>query len=105
MAAKTLTTEQLHRKLHDNSYRNTLPYARLSYRPTEGDAELRAKAEAYRAEEARLNAEFRTDLESAYETASSPKKDLLFAKAWELGHSAGFAEVAGYYGDLVELIR
>jgi hypothetical protein len=101
-----MTVEELHRKLHANAYRNTLPYARVGLSTGQADmAEVSARAKAYQTEEARLHAEFRADLESAYETTGNPKKDLLFSKAWDIGHSAGFAEVASYYGDLVELVR
>lgn len=35
----------------------------------------------------------------------NPKKDKLFEKAWEYGHSSGHSEVLNYYDDLVDLIR
>lgn len=35
----------------------------------------------------------------------NPKRFLLWEKAWDLGHSAGYHEVYGCALDLVELIR
>jgi hypothetical protein len=34
-----------------------------------------------------------------------PKADLLYSKAYSLGHSAGKEEIASYYDDLVELVK
>jgi len=48
---------------------------------------------------------FKNDLFKYYGVENNPKKDLLFSKAWEFGHSSGYNEVAIYFGDLVELIR
>ncbi len=45
------------------------------------------------------------DLELVHGTGKNPKANLLFAKAWELGHSSGYHEVVIYYNDLVELIK
>ena len=38
-------------------------------------------------------------------TTDNPKREQLWSKAWELGHSAGVSEVEYYYCDLVELIK
>lgn len=35
----------------------------------------------------------------------NPKKDLLYSKAYELGHSGGYSEIYSYACDLVDLIR
>ena len=59
----------------------------------------------YNTEQQRLYLEFREDIARKFGVQDSPKADLLFSKAWELGHSAGFSEVHGYYEDLVDLIR
>ena len=37
--------------------------------------------------------------------ADNPKRDLLFNKAWELGHSYGLSEVYHYADELVCLIK
>ena len=36
---------------------------------------------------------------------NNPRKDLLFSKAWELGHSSGWESVISYAEDLVDLIQ
>lgn len=58
----------------------------------------------YYAESNRLVESFKSDLEEEYGTQDNPKKDLLFSKAWDHGHSGGFSEVESVYGDLVDLI-
>jgi hypothetical protein len=61
--------------------------------------------EAYWAECARVEAEFRSDLERENEMVGHPKADVLFAKAWERGHSSGFGEVLAAYEDLIVLVK
>ena len=56
-------------------------------------------------DEARLLVEFKKDLEAVFGTAGNPKADLLYSKAWDLGHDNGLNEVLTYYNDFVELIR
>lgn len=56
------------------------------------------------AEEALLKVEFKKDLLKELDVTSNPKADLLFEKAWSLGHSSGFEEVYSFACDLVELI-
>jgi hypothetical protein len=65
----------------------------------------RAAQTAYSQETARLEAQFRRDLEDEYSVADHPKASMLYSKAWQLGHSAGLGEVASYYDDLVDLIK
>ena|SRR5579863_2654525 len=61
--------------------------------------------EAYRLEQQRLNAQFKTDLELEHGVTDNPKRDKLFDIAWSQGHSAGWSEVALHYDELVELIK
>jgi hypothetical protein len=68
------------------------------------DAEFNARR-ARRQDEQRLRSQFREDLEAEYEMTGHRKADLLFAKAWDRGHSAGMAEVALAYDDLWELVK
>jgi hypothetical protein len=60
---------------------------------------------AYQGDIARLEAEFRADLLVEYGVTGNPKADKCYSIAWEHEHSAGFTEVANYFGELVELIR
>ena len=58
----------------------------------------------WRAESNRLNEQFRTDVEAEYEMTDHPKRDLLWSKAYDHGHSAGYGEVLSWYDDLHDLI-
>lgn len=64
-----------------------------------------AAAELYGVDQRRLDNKFKTDLEAEYGLTGHPKADLLYSKAYEMGHSSGHAEVANYYGDLAELLK
>ncbi len=97
------------------SYTSKLPYPKLpTYKTHAGAtrAEFEAAKEAaealrkaHRADQARLNAKFEADLAELHGVTGNPKASLLFAKAWDLGHSSGYSEVASYYDDLVCLIK
>lgn len=112
-------------KLEANAYRNPEPYPQAPRKPRLSagatPAEVRAHADAleaydeamkkhrdamagYYARTAALEAEFRLDLESAFDMVGHAKADLLYAKAWQRGHSGGLHEVAQEYNDLVELV-
>jgi hypothetical protein len=47
---------------------------------------------------------FKEALEKLYEVSNNPKKNLLYSKAYELGHSSGLHEVEYFYDILVDLI-
>lgn len=55
-------------------------------------------------EEQRLHEQFKEDLLEELGVTDNPKADLLFAKAWESGHSGGYYEVYNVALDLVDLI-
>lgn len=97
MNRKDLTTMTLTEKLDTDYYKTKLPFA-LRSRNKEVN-------EAYNKDVARLEAEFKRDLEAAEGLENHPKRDLLYAKAFDLGHSAGYHEVANYYSDLAELLK
>lgn len=80
-------------------YTNNLPY------PKRGDPDFREKLEAYHAETRRIIEVFKQDLFVELGLVDNPKKDLLFSKAWDLGHSNGFSEVYVYAVDLAELVQ
>lgn len=50
-------------------------------------------------------AQHRDKLAEEHGLVGHPKLGLLYQKAWELGHSAGYGEVETYFADLAELIR
>lgn len=69
------------------------------------DIEFQAAIKPYQDEQSVLHDEFKRDLFEDLGIEENPKKELLFAKAWEQGHSSGFSEVYNYAAELVELIE
>lgn len=61
--------------------------------------------DSYYKESQEKQAEFKADLEEYFDIQNNPKKDKLYAKACELGHSYGYSEIYNYYSDLVDLIK
>ena len=49
--------------------------------------------------------EFRAAIEDEYGLTDNPKKDKLYAIAWDMGHAYGYNEVNCYYDQLRELIE
>lgn len=93
--------EQIREKIEAEEYRNNAEY------PHRADPDRQAKMTAYHQEDARRVAQFREDLEVAYETfrLRPEKREALWNKAWEHGHANGLSEVLWWYDDLVELTR
>jgi len=58
----------------------------------------------YQQKTAELHEQFKQDLFEYLGISNNPKKDLLFSKAWEYGHSCGLYEVYLHAEDLVDLI-
>lgn len=67
------------------------------------DAELAARR-AYNRDVDRLEAVFRQDLLAELGVTDHPKASVLWAKAWERGHSGGYSEVLSVAEDLVDLL-
>ena len=72
-------------------------------------AERKAEREERRAKAA---AEAKGHYDRMFTEIGQPLADLneaqhgaVYSVAWEFGHSSGFAEVEGYYGDFAELAR
>ena len=80
-------------------------HADLLERYDEQMTAFRIELAHYHAISAALEAEFKSDLEAYHGMTDHPKRDLLYSKAWERGHSAGLHEVAVVYNDLVELVQ
>lgn len=87
-------------------YDNHLPYPQFksSVVPSTA-ADRRAERAAYRAENTRLEVQFKADLEAEFGVIGNPKADKCFSLAWDYGHSSGYREVYSYYSELVELIK
>ncbi len=74
---------------------------------TEYDLAMAAYDEAkkaYNADEARLEAEFKSALEVDHGISGHPNADKLYSIAWSYGHSAGLGEVVTHYNELADLV-
>ena len=49
--------------------------------------------------------EHKAQLEKQFHIVGHPKADLLYARAYEFGHSSGYSEVEYFYSELIELIK
>ena len=67
--------------------------------------EYREQVNHYNARTRQLEDVFRADLEAEFDMVGHDKADLLYSKAWHMGHSGGLHEVANCYSDLVELVQ
>ena len=65
----------------------------------------KARRQEYDVESAKLDREFQNDLFEDYGVSDNPKRFKCFELAWEHGHSSSLADIHGYFGDFVELIR
>lgn len=91
-----MSDKSVHDKVRDGAYKNTVPY------PKPKDPQKIVKRHAYQAEGNRLEALFKADLFAEY-NVTGPAADVMYAKAYQMGHSAGWSEIAGYFEDLVEI--
>ena len=66
---------------------------------------LKKAREAYGAEQQRIVAEFKRDLFADLGIENHPMREKLYSKAWDDGHSGGFAEIYNCACDLVDLIE
>ena len=83
-------------KLNKDHYTTRLPHG------TSGSSER----DAHRADQRRLEAEFRVDLIDTYGTHHLPDavQTALFDTAWSDGHASGYYEVAYHYEELATLV-
>lgn len=58
----------------------------------------------YYNEQNKIDNQFKQDMFKELDIENNEKRDLLFSKAWEMGHSSGYDEVKNYMIDLVDLI-
>ena len=79
-------------RINAGEFENQLPYA--GYRAD------KKTFDAYMKERDRLAALFKSEALKSVGLENHPKKDIIYSKAWEDGHSRGYSEV---YGKLVEL--
>jgi len=88
----SMTTKNVYQAACDGFYTSKIPYSHSTRK-------------AYDKDRTRLEELFMNDLFEQFGVTTNPKKDLCYSKAWEMGHSAGLAEIANYFADLVELIK
>lgn len=80
-----------------DAYKTTVPYAKFDKNP-----------EAFQLwidDVVQKESKFKADLFDELGILNHPKRELLFDKAYKLGHANGFNEVFNYALDLVELIE
>ena len=95
------TTLSLYDRIKAKEFDPTVPYPQMS-RQHEDYQEAMA---LYRASEGDGMNRFQAACEKECGVENNPKKDSLFSKAYEKGHSGGFSEIWGQYQDLVDLIK
>lgn len=64
-----------------------------------------AARNAYNQKSAMLHEQFKLDMFKDLGIEKNPKREKLFAVAWERGHSSGYSDVYNVACDLVELIE
>ena len=66
--------------------------------------EFLVKEKEYRKKLNLIEEEFKQALFEDLGISDNPKRELLYSKAYEMGHSSGFSNIYSYASDLVELI-
>lgn len=90
-----IETFEMNQRLREGYYKTKLPYP-----PYRDDVQRKS----YQDDQRRLNDQFMEDAIEAAGLKGNPKADKVWAKAWDLGHSAGHGEVWSYLTDLAELV-
>ena len=83
-----------------DDYNTTVPY--VSYSDRNKNPEGFA---AYTKDGLDKADKFKKDLFDELGIANNPKREKLYAKAYQMGHAYGYSEIYGYASDLVELIE
>lgn len=93
-------------KYNNGEYRNNLPYpSRPGKKATVEQVQKYNNAkEAYNTEENKKCQEFVKDLHDCFPELSDKQFNVLFAKAWESGHSSGYYQVAYDFDELESFI-
>ncbi|HPM74183.1 MAG TPA: hypothetical protein PLA71_00510 [Saccharofermentans sp.] len=81
--------------LNFDDYKNTKPYKAIN---------SKERKEWYE-EESRLHEKFKTDLYKDLGIEDSPKRDMLFALAWDHGHADGLHNVYYHASEMAPLIK
>lgn len=115
--------DSIHKRIQEGFYKNTLPYPKnhLPIKPRlskeskyfdlvhdEYKSNLEKhqhKLSVYRAVSARIDKNFSDDVIKMLvsDGLSIKEAEKVFSKAWDMGHSAGFAEVLNYINNFIDL--
>lgn len=91
-------------KLQSNYYSsNTYPYVSAS--EAKSNPTKAAVREKYLADYHRRDTEFKADAFEELGITDNPKAELLYQKAYEIGHGSGYHEIYVQMDDLVDLIK
>lgn len=97
----------INERIAQDYYKSKVPYPIAEEYPKgRKDEKFREARRMYTEDQSRLHRQvFRADLFEEYGVVGNPKAALCFDIAWDLGHSAGLAEVDMYFDRLVALIK
>lgn len=87
-----------------SGYYSTNNYQWVSYKEAVRDPAKMRQYEMHQADAQRRHAEFEADVLEEVGLTNHPKAGKVYAKAWEMGHASGYAEVAHYVFDLAEIV-
>ena len=80
-----------------------VPYPSMSTYASKEDC-LKARKEWINIEHERY-LEFKEDLFKKYGVENDPARELIFSKAWDIGHASGYAEVYSEFEDLMDFVK
>lgn len=86
----------MYEKINSDYYKTKLPYARKKENPSVYDA--------YKADQNRLEEEFRRDALEYVGLTGHPKADKAYAFAWQEGHASGYNDVLHYLDEVAQII-
>lgn len=83
-------------KICNDYYKTKLPYARKKENPSVYDE--------YKADQNRLDEEFKRDALAHVGLTGHPKADKAYAFAWQEGHAGGCSDVLHYLDEVAQII-
>ena len=91
-------SQQVRDLIRAGEFKHQLPY------PPRGDRPGHA---AWNDEDRAIRQKFRSACETAFDIASVPQSalDLVWVKAWDDGHSAGYEEILIHYEELADIVK
>jgi len=58
----------------------------------------------YRLKMLKINEDFQDALFEEYDVKNHPKREKMYSKAWERGHSSGYSQIESEFAEIVELM-